>query len=256
MESHRAPALRVRDPLLVALLLLVTSPPAASQERDSFTLFGRVLDGRTGAAVPFARVRIAEVERIALADSLGHFHFRELPAGTYTFETQRIGYRDNREESTVSEGNVLFVGLEPMAVELDGLEVVAPREELKESLDERLDALGSPGRVTVEEELVQSTAPSVTELVNRGSQQYLWPCPNRSQDLCLLVRGRLRNFDVYVDDLLQAGGGSVLGLYDPNDLYRVEVLGELGQIRIYTRHYAMWMTRTGEDPPPICIVCG
>ncbi len=239
---------------VLAGLLGAFVTPAAAQEGRPFTLFGRVVDGVTGGPVSYARVRIAELERTVLADSLGHFHVRDLPAGTYTFETRRIGYRDHREPSPVRDGNVLFVALEPLAVELEGLDVVAPRAALKASLDARLAALGSPGTVREEEDLRADAAPNLRELISEGSRQYFYPCINESKT-CLVVRGRRREIKFYVDDLVQPEGAAVLEIYDPSELYRVEVLGELGQIRIYTRAYATWMAATGEEPRPICVAC-
>lgn len=240
--------------LLLLLVGLLASQPLSAQEGDSFTLFGRVTDGQSGAPVAFARIRIVELEEIAVADSLGNFHFLELAPGTYTFETQRIGYRDNREASTVGTGNILLVGLEPLAVELEGLEVVAPRSELDAGLDARLAALGSPGSVRREEDLVASASPNLRDLISEGSRQYFAPCINESKT-CLVVRGRRREIKFYVDDLVQPEGAAVLETYDPSELFRVEVLGKIGQIRIYTRAYADWMARTGTDPRPICPAC-
>src|SRR5512143_174294 len=73
------------------LLLLSIARPAAAQERG--TISGKVSDRKSGHALAFASVTVAEAKRGVLTDSEGQFVVSGLPAGTYNVRVQFLGYK-------------------------------------------------------------------------------------------------------------------------------------------------------------------
>ncbi|MDP4131730.1 MAG: TonB-dependent receptor, partial [Bacteroidota bacterium] len=58
----------------------------------SGTLSGTVQDSVSGKSIPAATVYIADLKLGAIADESGHYHFSNLPSGTYLVEAHAIGY--------------------------------------------------------------------------------------------------------------------------------------------------------------------
>jgi iron complex outermembrane receptor protein len=79
----------------------------------SGTLSGTVQDSVSGKFIPAATVYIADLKLGAIADESGHYHFSNLPSGTYLVEAHAIGYTSVTRNVSISGAvNVDFVLLQ------------------------------------------------------------------------------------------------------------------------------------------------
>jgi len=81
----------LRTLFLVAISVLVLTPAARSA--DVGTVSGRVVDKRTGHAIPFASITVPLAKRGGLTDSEGQFTIPGIPAGSYEVRAQYLGYK-------------------------------------------------------------------------------------------------------------------------------------------------------------------
>jgi hypothetical protein len=90
-------------------------------------LRGELLDGASGAPLPYAVVRLRSTAFQTAADESGGFAFVGLPPGSYTLEIRSLGYAVTSQAVEVPPGKNVFVDLRvaPQAVELEGLVVTA-----------------------------------------------------------------------------------------------------------------------------------
>lgn len=235
----------------------VTEPPTTGD----ITLIGEVRDALTEAPIPDASVSIEELGRITLTDRNGFFQFDSLPAGTWTFRTEHLGYEPNVEASTIGPGNLLLVRLEPQPIELEGLyaEVLSRM---------RVRRAGAPSQVWAwdREELSKAVAPDIGRFVKSRGVVVWTNCSNESlraadvalQDLpnCYYRKGGETKVTVWLDDvaLPAAQGTSTLWTMDPRDLWAVEFLPDCGQLRVYTTWY-MEALQEGRTRMPFSLFC-
>jgi hypothetical protein len=254
--------------LIGGLAFCLATPPTAAQDlrafedRPSFDLHGVVLDVGTDEPVTGAWVEVAELGVRVPADSVGVFRIPEMPQGRFTFVTSAFGYFENTEQSVVADGSVLLVGLAAAPFDLGGLTVVVEGSSLPDSLallDERLESrrlrTGLTSRVSAREELRQSTAQTVYDLLRERHLMYLESCPadDLGEPRCMRVRGSLRRVTTYLDDMTTPI--SAIYLYAPADLYQVEFYPSLGHVHLITMRYATHMAQTEWRPMRICTVC-
>jgi hypothetical protein len=114
---------------LLLPLLLLGAPPAHAQEKGSLT--GRVVDKKTGHALPFASITVVEAKRGVLTDSEGQYVLSGLLPGTYEVRAQFLGYKpESRTGVTIEPGRPLTMDfrLEDIVVrEEKTIEVTAER---------------------------------------------------------------------------------------------------------------------------------
>src|SRR5437867_12590963 len=67
---------------LTVLLLGLAVVPAHAQDKGS--LSGRIVDAKSGHALPFASVTVVETKQGVLTDSEGQYLLGGIPAGTYS----------------------------------------------------------------------------------------------------------------------------------------------------------------------------
>lgn len=79
--------------LSVAVLLTGLTLNEAALAAEVGSVVGRVVDKRTGHAIPFASVSIPEVKRGGLTDSEGQFTISGVPAGRWEVKVQYLGYK-------------------------------------------------------------------------------------------------------------------------------------------------------------------
>jgi hypothetical protein len=90
---------RLRHLVLIAAALLTLAPLARAA--DVGTVAGRVVDKRTGHAIPFASVTLPLAKRGGLTDSEGQFTIQGVPPGTYEVKVQYLGYKPASAPSVV-----------------------------------------------------------------------------------------------------------------------------------------------------------
>ncbi len=81
----------LRLPVLIVVLLC--SIASIVHAADVGTISGRVMDRRTGHAIPFASVSLPIARRGGLTDSEGGFTLSNVPPGTYELRVQYLGYK-------------------------------------------------------------------------------------------------------------------------------------------------------------------
>ena len=115
------------------ICLLVLSSASAAKAEDKGTLTGKVVDKRTGHALPFANVVIPGAQKGGLTDSEGRFTVAGIPVGTYEVRVQFLGYK-----AEARPGIVVAVG-KPAVADFKLEEVVVREEKAVEvTADRRL----------------------------------------------------------------------------------------------------------------------
>lgn len=119
----------VRPFVLTALVHLLFVSAAFAAEAGSVA--GRVVDKKTGHAIPFASVTIPEAKRGGLTDSEGQFQISGVPAGTYEVKVQYLGYRPG------SQAGVVVVAGKSVTVNFSLEDIVVREEKAVEVTAER-----------------------------------------------------------------------------------------------------------------------
>ena len=134
---------------------------------------GRVLDVRTGQALPGANVWLEGTQLGAAADAQGRFRIQHVPAGRYALHASVIGYRNAvlRDVQVPAGGGVeLVIRLRPAVVQLEPV-VVRKTGEGYEVLNghRRVAVARATGRADVAAEVVEiadEEAPLMPYLLN------------------------------------------------------------------------------------------
>jgi hypothetical protein len=115
--------------LVPCLLLLTAALPALAEDRGTIT--GKVVDKRTGHALPFANVAVVGAQKGGLTDSEGRFTISGVPVGKYDVRVQFLGYKPDMRPAVIvvaGKPTVLDFKLEDMVVrEEKTVEVSAER---------------------------------------------------------------------------------------------------------------------------------
>lgn len=237
-------SLRAAAVPLAALAVLLLPPPAASQQAESLPrLHGVVVDAESGTPLPGAVVRVGD-RRAVIAGAQGRFDFGELPRGSYQVRADQLGYDSLRLVVAHGEGEPLRLALQADPVVLQGIQVVADR------FRTRRNAVAASVRAFERSQLLGTAAPDALAFVSERTGLTPIPCPGRLLTVdCAWVRGRQEQVRVYIDDAPTAGGLDHLRMYQPHELYLVEVFSGGRQIRAYTNWYVELAGRGRVTPP-------
>ena len=109
------------------LLLFATFPVMAHAQQGS--LEGTVRDGATNLGLAGAQVFISALNIGGLSANDGSFSIGGIPAGTHVVEVQLIGYSADRQEVTITDGQVtqMDVVINEEAIALGGIVAVGTR---------------------------------------------------------------------------------------------------------------------------------
>ena len=115
-----------RGLLFVAVLLTLTLPAALSAQG---TLQGRVTVAGTDAALASANVAIPSLNLGGTTGPTGSYSVGDVPAGTHEVVVSLIGFREERRQVSISDGEItrLDVSLTEAALLFEGLVVVGTR---------------------------------------------------------------------------------------------------------------------------------
>ena len=120
---------------------LVLAASAAAAQQPKTTVVAHVLDVRDGSFVSAAEVSILDTQLRGRSDSLGRVAIAGVPAGSFSIEARRLGYKPVVTQLMVSGSDSLEVvlAMSPIAQALAGVKVTetAARIRLRE-FDERL----------------------------------------------------------------------------------------------------------------------
>ena len=160
----------------VAALLALTLPATLSAQG---TLQGRVTVAGTGAALASANVAIPSVNLGGTTAPTGSYSVSDVPAGTHEVVISLIGYREERRQVSISNGEItrLDVSLTESALLFEGLVVVGTRAQPR----------------TVTESPVPVDVIPTREIVNQGAT-----------DLADLVRNVNPSFNVNIQPISDA----------------------------------------------------
>lgn len=96
---------------LLGLLLLLPSPVQAQPAGRRGAVVGQVLDAATGQPVEWTQLLLEEANRSTAAREEGRFELVNVPAGTYTLKTYRVGYEPMIRTVRVPAGDTLRLTL-------------------------------------------------------------------------------------------------------------------------------------------------
>lgn len=238
------PSLPGRTALALAALLLA-AVPAAAQTNAPVDVEGRVLDAASGAPLAGAWLRLEYPRRAAVTDAEGRFVLRRIPPGAHEVAVGRIGY-ESRDVvwSVKGAGRALEVTLDPGPVALQAITVQVDR------LERRSRSSARTVRGFGADELAASPAMDAEEFVRLHAGLFRTSCRVGSASAatpyeCVYVRGRSVAPCVVVDERPATGGWAELTRYRPQDLQRVDVIGNGAVIQVYTNAYVQRASRRG-----------
>lgn len=240
---------RVLQYMLFAGLVLSTPAALAAQEKapdkGRVDVVGFVTDGVTGGPLSGVLVEIEALDRSAFTNKEGRFVLKGVTRGTFTVRARQLGYEEWKGELNASDDRMqLDIALEADPVLLEEIRVVSDRIERRRK--------GTAVSVFAYEadELNASAAFDVRDFVR--TRLFVVSCPaSYIANDCVLRRGRPIVPRVYIDEVRLLGGFEFLGLYNPNELYLVEVYDSGSQIRVYTKAFAERLALGQERVSPI-----
>ena len=117
--------MKVRLVVLGAILALALPGSAEAQG----TLEGTITVAETGNALAGAQIVLVDLSMGGNSGADGSYRVTGIPAGTHTVEVQLIGYRAERRQVTIADGQTtrLDVAMTVVALELEGLVAVGSR---------------------------------------------------------------------------------------------------------------------------------
>lgn len=217
--------------------LLLFGQPGFAQGRSDTLLVGRVLEARTERPIPSAWVISPDVSRRAQTDSSGYFVLLGPGSGDSLFvRVEQVGYHP--QEFAVWPGNrePIDIHLEPEPVGLEGLEVEAERTyEVRMILRERLGGYDFRSTVSGQLDLLTSDAENMVDYLWEETRSLLVSCPGDRwswETSCMSFHGRVVPITLCIDDMRAPGGPSALYSFTPAELFRVEVLRDIRQVRV------------------------
>jgi hypothetical protein len=254
----RFPKLGLAAASFAALALLLVARPAAAQQPTTPTglssgpvLVGKVLDSSTGKGLPYAVVALDKGEPHVITDSTGTFHFPGLRVGIYNMTATQMGYARLTLPVVVAEkAEAVEFKLFPDPVAIEGIKVMADR------FRGRLNAITAPSQSYEHDKLEHSTSFNVPDFLANEAMLSPAACPGPGQGnalYCFNRRGQVVQPQVFLDEAPLMGGLSQLDSYHPDDLYRIEVIGNGLMVRAYTRAFVDRLTKNPHALEPIII---
>ena len=180
--------MRIVNRILPFLLFAACCMPARAQQRETYSVAGRVIDRLTRQPVPYASVVVAGDERKgASSDSTGRFVIERVPPGVCRFAASSVGYKSLLTSEYLVSAATPFVEIE---LEEDATRV------------EAVTVRPSPFRATVE---------SPVGLNVIGIRE-IEKSPGSNRDISRIVRsypGVAFSPVGYRNDLIVRGGGPI-----------------------------------------------
>lgn len=228
----------------------------AGAPTGSGRILGQVLEEEAGRPVPAAWVLVPILGRRTQTDPEGRFSLEGLPQeATLVLRVEAVGYQSGDHSVFLTDTlTTVTVSLAPAPLEIEGLEVSGERTyNATRLLERRVQPYGFGSTVSDQLDLLSSDASTMVDYLWKEARALLVRCPRDDhqawEQSCMQFRSRRVPVQVCVDDMAAPGGPEMLYMYAPADLYRVEVLPDIRQVRLYTRAYISRLNRTGRVPP-------
>jgi hypothetical protein len=229
---------------LAFLAVALLTGKALAQETDRggpFDLTGTVV-GEDGRPLAGAFVALDESEWGSLTDEAGRFRIADVDQGRVSLTVEQLGYDTLRWEGAVAAGEPVTLRMTPRPVLLKGLHVVSDR------FESRRRAVPTTVRWYDRGALASSAQPSALDFVRTRAGVPTVHCRGRWGDDCFIVRGRVIEPTVWIDEAPVIGGLNYLNVIRPHELYMVEVYGGGRQIRAYTTQFMARAATTRLQP--------
>lgn len=218
---------------LAALGLALLTGALGAQERraeERGPLAGSVTDP-AGRALAGVFVSAAGSRWGVLTGADGRFTLPGVDAGSVHLEAELIGYETLSWTGDPAPGETVVLILEPKPVVLEGLTVVADR------FASRRRAIPVSARAFDRTTLGTSPHATALDFLRSRGGMSLVACSGTWSAFCVRSRGRLSEPSVWVDESPVLGGLDYLAMFQPHELYLVEVYGAGRHIRAYTNRY-------------------
>lgn len=235
-----------RAMFLLAVPAICAVDPAAAQAPA--VVRGTVLDAGSGRPVAGAVIHIGD-RQLDISDDRGRFTISRLTAGPYVVWATALGYDVGTAELEVPFDSVtVTLSLEPDPVRLEAIVATVNR------FERRTRAYAHPMRVFREEQLRTAASADMREFVMWRAGLRRSGCRGGSPgDVCAMIRGRITAPSVFIDEVRLPAGMELLTLLRPAEVARVEVYSGGAMIRVYTRSFMEWASRTHYQPLPLNI---
>lgn len=216
----------------MGLLFSGLSGQEHGDEDLSFEVMGQVVDAETGVGLVGAWVGLADTDWGSLTDDEGRFRIPDVTPGTLEFQVEQLGYETRAWKGTVVNGDALLtIGLEAKPVLLEGLKVVSDR------FRSRRNAAATSVYAFERDDLTTTSARDALEFIEYGAVAPMTNCNGQRGDRCLVVRGRVVEPVVYVDEMPLLGGLDYLETFRPWEFHMIEVYAGGRHIRAYTPRF-------------------
>ncbi|HSG07104.1 MAG TPA: carboxypeptidase-like regulatory domain-containing protein [Longimicrobiales bacterium] len=237
--------------LTVAAMLSIpmTAGSAVAQEthaEQTFDLIGTVTD-EAGQPLVGAFVRLADSDWGSLTDGAGRFRIPKVTRGVLALQAELLGYETLAWKGTVDAGRELPLRMTSKPILLEGLTVVGDR------FDSRRRAVAASVRWFDHEALATSPQSTALDFVSTRAGLYRVGCRGSFTSQCFMVRGRVTEPVVWVDENPVFGGLEYLASMAPHELYMVEVYGNGRGIRAYTPQFMERAAETRLNPIPFVL---
>lgn len=219
--------------VLVIVAIALMASRSFAQERTeprSFDLVGHVLD-EGGRPLAGAFVALAGSDWGSLTNEDGRFLIPDVFEGTVELRAEQLGYETLEWRGYARAQEPVELRLSARPIVLEGLNVVTDR------FRARRNGTATSVRWFDRTALATSVQNTALDFVTTRAGLTRYSCNGRYSTSCLMVRGRLAEPIVYVDEVPVIGGMEYLEAIQPHELYMIEVYGSGRHIRAYTPQF-------------------
>jgi len=234
---------RLSRALSWTLALSVVTPMAVAgqDDRPATVLRGQIVD-TDGMPLSLALVGLSRSNEAVTTDSLGRFALPVGPAVGYRLAVEQLGYHNTEVWVEAEDASLpLRIVLRRDPIALEGLQVTVDR------FERRRNFYSGIVRVVEQDDLAFTAATSAYDVVRRHAPM-MRPCSGSLWRDCVMRRGQLTEMLICVDERRAYGGRDELELYQPEELYMIEVYDFGRAVRLYTRWY---VDRVMKNPRPV-----
>ena len=214
------------------------APRLAAQEAATFTLTGQIVDAVNETPVIAAVVKVPDLRRFVFTDVNGRFAFTDFPEGTWDILVEQFGYHTLEGSVTVTDGNGLFLRLNPDPIELEGLRVRTRSEQLLERRRRRV-----PYRVVriPTETIANAINPDPTAIFRFNAAAPITGCSSEADEWmtpgCVVVKGTPTPISIFLDEGPLLGGMVEFAALSHLDIHSMEWIPKMAMLRVYTRRF-------------------
>lgn len=218
--------------LAIVALALLARDGMAQQVAEPFELMGTVVDADNGQALAGAWVSLVGSEWGSVTGARGRFRIPDMDAGPLALSVEQLGYETLMWEGEVAEADgLLQLELTPEPLVLQGLQVVTDR------FRSRRNAVATSVFAYDLNDLTTSAQQTALDFITLRAGSTSVSCAGRRGSTCLIVRGRLVEPVVYIDEVPFLGGLDYLDSLQPHEFYMIEIFSGGRHIRAYTPRF-------------------